>query len=112
MPIYYFECSQGHRSEELCAVGTEVGVCECGSVADRVASFGAGIIINHAQIPADQQRYNLSLFREATEERDYMHRRESEHAQVELPVGNLWKKAVRQAALVKRGLAPPPSNNK
>ena len=106
---YEFRCPEGHESEHRVPLGTERVVCSCGQDAVRVPTFGCGVILSHAATPRDQQRHDLSLFREATEERAHTHSRAEERAQRPLQSPNLWQQARKRAELVRHGLLPPPN---
>lgn len=108
MPIYAYECPGGHIHEALVGMGTASHRCNCGQEAQQVSLFGASVIAERAAVPYAQQRYDIRTVQEAMAEREYLHTRAEEHVGQALPSPNLWKMAKRQAALVRRGLAPPP----
>lgn len=89
-----------------------MAACFCGLQSQRMASFGAAVIVRPAAVPRGEQRHNLRLFKEATEERADVYRRAEEHFEHPIASRNLWKAAKRQAALVSQGLAPPPSTSR
>lgn len=109
MPLYRFACPNNDVAERIVPYGTERIDCTCGRVAERVSAFAASFVLEPTAAPEDQRRHSLALYREATEEREYYHRREEDRAQRPLPSPNLWLAAKRRARMVQAGLAPPPS---
>lgn len=110
MPLYKYACHAcGIDSLIIRPLGTDMANCRvCGETIGRVSAFGTAFVVEPAPVPEDQKRHDLRLWREASEERDYYHRREEDRAQRELPSPNLWKQAQRRANLVNAGKAPPP----
>ena len=109
MPIYSFQCPEGHIQEGLHPIGTERIACGCGLRAQRLSVFDPLVITTRAAVPRDQQRVSMKQFDEASEELAYQHRKAEEQAQKPLPYPNYWQAAQRRARLVRAGLAPPPS---
>lgn len=112
MPLYRMVCRKDHITERIFALGTESAECACGLMARRVPTFATAIVLNLAPVPSGQERHDLSLFREATEERTDAYRRAEEHFERPIQSPNLWKEAKKRANLVRRGLAPPPSSTR
>ena len=98
MPLYVFRCPEGHGAESIRPYDTETIPCpRCGMVAARQPVFGTGFVVEPAAVPRDQQRHDLTLFKEATAERAYYHERAEASAERSLPSRNLWKTAVHRA---------------
>ena len=112
-PIYDYRCCEGHLTESRQGYGVDAIPCPtCGQEAPRVPVYLQNHVGDRAGVPLDQRRYDLSLFREATEERAWEHGRAEERAQRPLPESegpSLWKGALSRAQEVKAGKAPPPS---
>ena len=108
MPLYSFRCPQGHEREHLVREYLpDATICECGEVALRQLSLGAARL-GLAETPRDEKRINLSLFREATEEREYAYGKVERETGISIPGVNLWKQAKRQAKEVLAGKRPAP----
>ena len=108
MPLYLFRCPEGHEAERLVReYGADAVICDCGETALRQLSLGAARI-GIAEIPPDQRRYDLSLFREATAEQDYAYSKVEREIGHDLPAPNLWQIAKRRAKEVLAGKRPAP----
>lgn len=112
MPIYSYQCPQGHIQEAIQPIGTEGIICGCGLRSSRLSVFDPLVITQRAKVPADQVRHDMRLFDEATEEMDYHHRKAEEGVGHSLKGPNLWLMAKYRARLIKAGLAPPPTGTR
>lgn len=69
MPVYDFECTQGHITESRQGRETETISCPCGGLARRLSVYrfnlGGGL----------QPKYRVSEFQEASQEANYYHDR-------------------------------------
>lgn len=107
MPLFEYECPVGHRSEELRPAGTDTTTCPCGEQAHRVPSRFA--FTNTPTGSGIAQRNSYSLYREASQELDYSHRKAEADLERPLPTPDLWGQAKKRAqAMVTAGEAPPP----
>ena len=116
MPIYDYECVNGHLCE-LRRGYDDVGIdCPvCGAAATRENSVYDQYIFTETGMksgrrvdtPRDEKRYDVSLFREACAEVAYSHDKAEQLAQRKLPKRNLWGEAKKKAADIMAGKAPP-----
>ena len=117
MPIYVFECVEGHLIESRQPFGVECVECPvCHASARKVftaegQSFNGDLPTNACRcataLPRDEKRYDVSLFQEACAERDYAHNKAEESAQRKLPSKNLWGEAKKKANRILAGQEAP-----
>ena len=116
MPIYDYLCGGGHRIEARRGYETTQIPCTlCGEAAQREAIYFSQSLATETgvrsgrrnPIPRDERRYDLSLFREASAER------EDAYARAELETGkslsgpSLWRNAVQRSREIRSGVSAP-----
>lgn len=116
MPIYHYTCKSGHTTESRQGYGVTAIPCPiCEAPALRDAIYVEQSIVTEtgmksgrkAEVPRDEKRHNLSLFREASAELDYKHKKAEEIAQRELPTPSYYKMGVEKARRIKAGKEKP-----
>ena len=99
MPIYDFTCELGCGTHEK-RVAYEVdesGCPECGGLAHRKSVYLTANILESAPVPLGDRRYNVSQFREASEELEHNHEREEQLRGKTLKAPSPLKYAMRKA---------------
>ena len=112
MPRYDYTCEQGHTTEQWGNYDLETIICPvCGEVALRQAIYLDQAIFTETgskpsrrvEVPRDERRYDkkFKLYREASQELDYKHKKAEELVQHELPSRNLYQKGLKKAKALK-----------
>ena len=117
MPIYDYECRNGHLVEARRGYADDAIPCPlCGDQALRQAVYVSQSLVTETgvrsgrrnPVPRDERRYDLSLFKEATAERDYAYSKVENETGQPVPAPSLWREAKQRATTVTTGAAPPP----
>ncbi len=105
MPLFDFDCGQGHLTERLCSRETAIIPCPvCGSPATRAAVNRIGVT-GFARTPIDQRMVRMGAFNEASSELAYQHSKQTNVDGSEKPEPNLWQAAKSEAKrLMKLGV--------
>ena len=116
MPIYDYQCENGHLIESRQGFDvTKIDCPICEAPAYRLftaqgqtfTGTPTGAYSTNANIPRDERRYDVTLFQEACAEREYAHNKAEEAAQRKLPSKNLWHEAKKKANRILAGKEPP-----
>ena len=100
MPYYDFGCACGQVTERRLGYEVAAILCPaCGKRAQRRAVYLTTNIVDSAPVPLSDRRYNVSRFKEASEEIDYNHRCEEERRGQELSHPSLYKAGVTRAGI-------------
>ena len=105
MPLYTFQCRNGHRHDAFGAVRAPSRVCpECSCRARRVTVY-RNAQVGRVRTPVAERAVKIREFTEASEQLAYEHGRAEESAQRPLPAPPLWQTAKRRAGrLMKAGI--------
>lgn len=118
MAIYDYRCPSGHLIEARRGYEVAAIICPlCFQTAERQAIYRSQSLVTETgvrsgrrnPVPRDEKRYDLSLFREATAERDYAYHQIEKETGQPLPARDLWGKAKHKANAVRVEAAPPPT---
>jgi len=115
LPKYDYLCKSGHLTERINGYDVDTIECPvCGEEAKRQSVYAftpfteTGVKVGRlGPVPREEKRYDVSLFQEASEERDYNHKKAEEAAGRPLKSKNLWGEAKKQANAILAGKAPP-----
>jgi len=95
MPIYDYECKNGHKTESLEGVGVESISCPlCGEPAKRLSVYPFSGKLVHAK---DTIGKKYKRFQEASAEIDYSCNKFESETNIKTPDLNLWKYAKQEA---------------
>lgn len=112
MPLYIYRCRRGHETEMRAGYDDSCLPCpRCNRLAERVPVYrdqyisGETVARNgisreagrKANIKDKHDRTRVSVFREASEEIDYYHKKAENEAGRELPHPDLYKRALKRA---------------
>ena len=116
MPIYDYVCGEGHINTLRRGYNDgEIECPNCRGLAVRVPVYYDQYIFGdtcaknqrHAEVPRDNKRFDVSLFREAGAELEYEHNKAEEIAGTKLASRNLWGEAKKRAAAIRAGVLSP-----
>lgn len=110
MPLYDFECAQGHVTEAITARKmTEIN-CACGQVAVRRSFYATALAMGakadwssvmrdngFPRPPVEERKVSMRQFNEASEQLEYEHHRHEESAQRELQPPPLARMGIERA---------------
>ena len=100
MPLYDYTCEGGHTTESRQGYGVTAIPCQCGLLAERQSVY-----VQHqvglAVVPLSERRYGkqLSLFKEATAERDYAYNQVEKEVGHSVQAPDLWSVAKQRAGV-------------
>jgi len=96
MPIYDYECKNGHKTESLEGVGVENILCPlCGKLANRKSVYPFTGKLAHTK---DTIGKKYKRFQEASAEIDYTCNKFESETNAKVPSLGLWEKAKRRVA--------------